>query len=59
MRVSTPASVASGWLDATMPFFAMTENWVDTEFSNEHEVRAIPQNDALALPILSPSMGES
>ena len=26
MRISTPANVASGWLEATMPFLARTEN---------------------------------
>ena len=26
MRICTPAKVASGWLDATMPFFAIVEN---------------------------------
>src|SRR6266511_917158 len=29
MSICTPASVASGWLDATMPFLATTENFPD------------------------------
>jgi hypothetical protein len=27
MSISTPANVANGWLDATMPFLASTENF--------------------------------
>ena len=28
MRICTPARVASGWLDATMPFLANVENFL-------------------------------
>jgi hypothetical protein len=41
IRICTPARVASGWLDATMPFLAKVENSVVIDYWSAKMARAV------------------